>query len=170
MYEDYFKISSIDDINIIVVTYEINRIRISKKIVKHASMLMISENLLSRLRSRISVDVVYDAVGLDTYVRSMNSLRPRGLLALYGEASGLVPPIDPRELLFRKSLYLTRTGLDHYIADRRELMSRTNEIFTWMAEGRLKQQIFRTYRLDEVAYAHRALEGRESAGKLLVIP
>ena len=62
--------------------------------------------------------MVYDAVGLDTYVRSMNSLRPRGLLALYGEASGLVPPIDPRELLFRKSLFLTRTGLDHYIADR----------------------------------------------------
>ena len=84
--------------------------------------------------------MVYDAVGLDTYVRSMNSLRPRGLLALYGEASGLVPPIDPRELLFRESLYLTRTGLDHYIADRRELMSRTNEIFTWMAEGRLNSR------------------------------
>ncbi len=100
----------------------------------------------------------------------MNSLRPRGLLALYGEASGLVPPIDPRELQFRKSLYLTRTGLDHYIVDRRELLSRTNEIFAWMAEGRLKQRIFRTYRLDEVADAHRALEGRESTGKLLVIP
>jgi NADPH:quinone reductase len=100
----------------------------------------------------------------------MNSLRPRGLLALYGEASGLVPAIDPRELLFRKSLYLTRAGLDHYIADRQELVSRTNEIFSWMAEGRLKQRIFRTYRLDEVADAHRALEGRESTGKLLVIP
>jgi NADPH:quinone reductase len=116
------------------------------------------------------VDVVYDAVGLDTYIRSMNSLRPRGMLVLYGEASGLVPPIDPRELLFRKSLYLTRTGLDHYIADRSELCARTDEIFAWMAEGRLKQRIFRRYRLDEVAAAHRALESRATAGKLLVIP
>ena len=127
------------------------------------------EAAVKRITGGRGVDVVYDAVGLDTYLRSMNSLRPRGMLALYGEASGLVPPIDPRELLFRKSLYLTRTGLDHYIADRRELMNRTDEMFTWMAEGRLKQRIFRTYRLDEVADAHRALEGRESTGKLLVI-
>ena len=128
------------------------------------------EAAVKRITGGRGVDVVYDAVGLDTYVRSMNSLRPRGMLALYGEASGLVPPIDPRELLFRKSLYLTRTGLDHYIADRRELLSRTDEIFTWMAQGRLKQKIFRTYRLEEVADAHRALEGRASTGKLLVIP
>ena len=81
------------------------------------------------------VDVVYDAVGLETYIRSMDALRPRGTLALYGEASGLVPPIDPRELLTRKSLYLTRTGLDHYIADRAELLSRTDEIFGWVASA-----------------------------------
>ena len=116
------------------------------------------------------VDVVYDAVGLDTYIRSMDSLRPRGLLALYGEASGLVPPIDPRELLFRKSLYLTRTGLDHYIADRSELRMRTDELFGWAAEGRLKQKIFRGYALEEVADAHRAIESRATTGKLLVIP
>jgi NADPH:quinone reductase len=128
------------------------------------------EAAVKRITGGRGVDVVYDAVGLDTYVRSMNSLRPRGMLALYGEASGLVPPIDPRELLFRKSLYLTRTGLDHYIADRSELRARIDEIFTWMAEGRLKQRIFRTYRLDQVADARRALEGRASAGKLLVIP
>jgi NADPH:quinone reductase len=128
------------------------------------------EAAVKRISGGRGVDVVYDAVGLDTHVRSMNSLRPRGMFALYGEASGLVPPIDPRELLFRKSLYLTRTGLDHYIADRSELRARTDEIFTWMSEGRLKQRIFRTYQLDQVADAHRALEGRESAGKLLVIP
>ena len=116
------------------------------------------------------VDVVYDAVGLDTYIASMNALRPRGLLALYGEASGEVPPIDPRELLFRKSLFLTRTGLDHYIADRQELRGRSDEIFGWIAQGRLKQRIFGRYRLDDVADAHRALESRATAGKLLVIP
>ena len=100
----------------------------------------------------------------------MNALRPRGLLALYGEASGDVPPIDPRELLFRKSLYLTRTGLDHYVADRRELRARTDELFAWVAHGRLKQKIFGKYKLEDVAEAHRALESRATTGKLLVIP
>ena len=125
---------------------------------------------VKRITAGRGVDVVYDAVGLDTYIRSMDSLRPRGMLALYGEASGLVPPIDPRELLFRKSLFLTRTGLDHYIADRRELRARTDEIFAWVADGRLTQKIFGTYRLEAVADAHRALESRATAGKLLVIP
>lgn len=125
---------------------------------------------VKRITTGRGVDVVYDAVGLDTYIRSMDCLRPRGLLALYGEASGLVPPIDPRELLFRKSLFLTRAGLDHYIADRRELRARTDELFAWTAEGRLKQKVFRTYRLEEVADAHRAIESRGTTGKLLVIP
>ena len=125
---------------------------------------------VKRITTGRGVDVVYDAVGLDTYIRSMDSLRPRGLLALYGEASGLVPPIDPRELLFRKSLFLTRTGLDHYIADRRELRTRTDELFAWAAEGRLKQKVFRTYQLEEAADAHRAIESRGTTGKLLVIP
>jgi NADPH:quinone reductase len=128
------------------------------------------EQSVKRITNGRGVDVVYDAVGLDTYVRSMNALRPRGLLALYGEASGDVPPIDPRELLFRKSLYLTRTGLDHYVADRQELRARTDEIFNWVAAGRLKQKIFRNYTLEEVAEAHRALESRATMGKLLVIP
>ena len=125
---------------------------------------------VKRITTGRGVDVVYDAVGLDTYIRSMDCLRPRGLLALYGEASGLVPPIDPRELLFRKSLFLTRAGLDHYIADRRELRARTDELFAWAAEGRLKQKVFQTYRLEEVADAHRAIESRGTTGKLLVIP
>jgi NADPH:quinone reductase len=128
------------------------------------------EQAVKRITDGRGVDVVYDAVGLDTYVRSMNALRPRGLLALYGEASGDVPPIDPRELLFRKSLYLTRTGLDHYVADRRELRARTDELFGWVTQGRLKQKIFGKYKLEDVAEAHRALEARETMGKLLVIP
>ena len=125
---------------------------------------------VKRITDGRGVDVVYDAVGLDTYIRSMDSLRPRGMLALYGEASGLVPPIDPRELLFRKSLFLTRAGLDHYIADRDELRGRTDEIFSWIAQGRLKHKIFGKYRLEAAADAHRALESRATAGKLLVIP
>jgi len=128
------------------------------------------ETAVLRISGGHGIDVVYDAVGLETYIRSMNVLRPRGMLVLYGEASGLVPPIDPRELLFRKSLFLTRTGLDHYIADGHELCNRAGEVFAWVAEGRLKQRIFRTYRLDQVAEAHRALESRATTGKLLIIP
>jgi NADPH2:quinone reductase len=67
-------------------------------------------------------------------------------------------------------LFLTRTGLDHYIADRRELRARTDELFAWTGEGRLKQKIFRTYRLEEAADAHRAIESRGTTGKLLMIP
>ncbi|HTV28523.1 MAG TPA: quinone oxidoreductase [Xanthobacteraceae bacterium] len=123
-----------------------------------------------RITSGRGVDVVYDAVGLDTYLRSLDSLRPRGMLVLYGEASGLVPPIDPRELLFRSSLYLTRTGLDHYIADRRELTARTDELFAWLLQGRLQQKIYKTFPLEAAAAAHRAIESRATSGKLLVIP
>jgi len=128
------------------------------------------ESAVKRITGGRGLDVVYDAVGLDTYVRSMNALRPRGMLVLYGEASGLVPPIDPRELLFRKSLYLTRTGLDHYIADNDELRRRADDIFGWMTQGRLKQAIFQSYPLDQVAQAHRAIESRATTGKLLIIP
>jgi NADPH:quinone reductase len=128
------------------------------------------EIAVNRITGGRGVDVVYDAVGLDTYVRSMNVLRPRGMLVLYGEASGLVPPIDPRELVTRKSLFLTRTGLDHYIADRRELHARSDELFGWIAQGRLKQKVFRNYKLEELAEAHRTLESRVTTGKLLVTP
>jgi NADPH2:quinone reductase len=125
---------------------------------------------VKRVTDGRGVDVVYDAVGLDTYIRSMDSLRPRGMLALYGEASGLVPPIDPRELLFRKSLFLTRAGLDHYIADRRELRARTDELFAWATDGLLKPRVYARYPLEGAAEAHRAIESRATAGKLLIIP
>jgi NADPH:quinone reductase len=116
------------------------------------------------------VDVAYDAVGLETYRWSMDALRPRGMLVLYGEASGLVPPIDPHELLFRNSLFLTRTGLDHHIADRRELMKRTDEIFSWVLQGKLEQKIHERFPLMAAAEAHRAIESRATTGKLLLIP
>lgn len=88
------------------------------------------------------VDVVYDAVGLDTYEKSMDSLKTRGCLALYGEASGLVPPFDVRMLVAKGSLYLTRTGLHSYVESRAELLERTNELFGWMASRKLKCEIY----------------------------
>ena len=123
-----------------------------------------------RLTDGVGVDVVYDAVGLDTYERSMNALRRRGMLALYGEASGLVPPLDVRMLVMRGSLYLTRTGLDSYTATREEFLERANDLFAWMAEGSLRCPVFKTYPLAEAAEAHRAIESRGTTGKLLIIP
>jgi NADPH2:quinone reductase len=114
------------------------------------------------------VDVVYDAVGLDTYEKSMLALRRRGCLALYGEASGLVPPLDVRMLVMRGSLYLTRTGLDAYTATREEYLARATELFGWMASGKLRCPVFRTYALAEAAAAHVAIASRATTGKLLL--
>jgi NADPH:quinone reductase len=116
------------------------------------------------------VDVVYDAVGLETYESSLSSLRPRGFLVSYGDASGPVPPIDIRSLLYAGSVYLTRTGLLHYVADRAELLRRSDDIFAWMAAGSLRQSIQMRVPLDEVSRAHQAIEGRKTTGKIILIP
>jgi NADPH2:quinone reductase len=123
-----------------------------------------------RLTDGQGVDVVYDAVGLDTYIGSMNALRRRGVLALYGEASGLVPPLDVRMLVMRGSLYLTRTGLDSYTASREEYLARCKDLFGWMAEGKLHCRVFKSYPLADAAQAHVAIESRGTTGKLLVMP
>src|SRR3954469_19812694 len=102
------------------------------------------------------VDVVYDAVGLDTFEQSLKCLRPRGLLALYGEASGLVPPIDVRQLLMAGSVYLTRTGLNAYAANPEERRQRGDDILCWLASGEIKPHIDSTFALEGAAQAHRA--------------
>jgi len=116
------------------------------------------------------VHVVYDAVGESTYLKSLDSLRRRGLLALYGEASGVVPPMDPRLLTAKGSVFLTRTGAQHYIADREEFLERAQAVLRWTAEGKLKVWIHKAYPLSQAPEAHRALEHRETTGKLLLIP
>ena len=116
------------------------------------------------------VNVVYDAVGQQTFEKSLDSLRRRGLLALYGEASGVVPPLDPRLLTSKGSVFLTRTGAQHYIADRAEFLERSEAVLNWVVTGKLRVWIHKTYPLAEAPEAHRALERRETAGKLLLIP
>jgi NADPH2:quinone reductase len=116
------------------------------------------------------VDVVYDSVGKDTFDKSLNSLRPRGMLALFGFSSGPVPPFDPAVLGAKGSLFLTRPGLNQYIATRDELVGRSNDLFAWLASGKLKVTIDRVWPLAEAAEAHRALEARRTAGKLLLVP
>jgi NADPH:quinone reductase len=116
------------------------------------------------------VDVVYDAVGKDTLEQSLACLRPRGLLALYGEASGLVPPLDVRQLLMAGSVYLTRTGLDAYTATPQERRQRGDDVLRWLVSGELKPRIDSTFPLADAAQAHRAIEGRGTIGKILLLP
>ena len=116
------------------------------------------------------VDVVYDGVGRDTFDRSLNALRPRGYLALFGQSSGPVPPFDPQRLNALGSLFLTRPSLGFYTRTRDELLERARDIFGWIGEGKLKLRVGQTYPLAEAAQAHRDLAGRGTTGKLLLIP
>jgi NADPH:quinone reductase len=123
-----------------------------------------------RITSGRGVDVVYDAVGLDTFDAGLRALRNRGLLALYGEASGLVPPFDIRKLGKSGSLYVTRTGTGAYVSEPGELEWRMSEILGWLAEGRLRASIFAKLPLSQAAEAHRLIESRTTTGKLLLAP
>ncbi len=115
------------------------------------------------------VDVVYDSVGLDTFQGSLKCLRPRGLLCLFGQSSGAVPPVDPQILNSAGSAFLTRPSLHHYSASREELLERAEEVYRWMEEGTLSVRIDRTFPLEEAAEAHRALESRATMGKILLL-
>jgi NADPH:quinone reductase len=116
------------------------------------------------------VHVVYDGVGATTFDESIASLRPRGMMALYGQASGPVPPVDPQILAQRGSLFLTRPTLDFYIATREELTWRAADLFGWVASGQLRVHISHRYPLAEAAQAHEDLEARRTTGKVLLIP
>jgi NADPH2:quinone reductase len=123
-----------------------------------------------RLNGGKGVQVIYDGVGQATFAKGLDTLAARGLMVLFGQASGPVPPFDPSLLNQKGSLYLTRPSMGHYIADRDELLWRASEVFGWIAEGKLRLSIDRELPLAQAADAHRALEGRETTGKVLLIP
>ena len=123
-----------------------------------------------RLTHNKGVDVVYDSVGVTTFEKSLNCLRPRGTLVLFGQSSGPVPPFDPGILNQKGSLYLTRPTLGHYVLTREELIWRSDELFTAVLDGKLNVRIDKTYPLAEAAQAHRDLESRKTTGKLLLVP
>jgi NADPH2:quinone reductase len=125
---------------------------------------------IKKLTNGRGVDVVYDSVGKDTFDKSLNCLRPRGMLALFGFSSGPVAPFDPAVLGAKGSLFLTRPGLNQYIATREELVQRTNDLFAWLAVGALRPRIDRVLPLADAATAHRELEARRTAGKILLVP
>ena len=121
-----------------------------------------------RLTGGRGVDVVYDSVGKDTFWGSLDSLRRRGYMVLFGQSSGAVEPIDPQVLNAKGSLYLTRPTIGHYVADRAELLWRAEDLFKWIAAGELKVRVAATYPLAEAAEAHRFLESRQAKGKVLL--
>ena len=116
------------------------------------------------------VDVVYDSVGKNTFDGSLDCLRPRGYLVLYGQSSGPVAPLNPQLLNSKGSLFLTRPTLGHYVATREELLARTGDLFGWVRAGELKIAIDTTFALADAAEAHRYLEARKTKGKVLLIP
>lgn len=115
------------------------------------------------------VQAVYDSVGKTTFEGSLNCLRPRGYLVLFGASSGPVPPQDPM-VLIKGSFFLTRPTLAHYALDRQELLSRAGDLFRWLEDGSLHLRIEHKYPLSDAAQAHRDLEARATTGKLLLLP
>jgi NADPH2:quinone reductase len=121
-----------------------------------------------RITGNRGVEVVFDSVGRTTFDQSLDCLAPRGLLALFGASSGAVPPFNPQVLNQKGSLYLTRPTLANYVASRAELLRRSAELFAWLAAKKLHVRVDREVPLKDVAEAHRALEGRETTGKVLL--
>jgi NADPH2:quinone reductase len=115
-------------------------------------------------------DVVFDGVGKDTFDAGLSALRPRGMMVLYGGASGQVPPVNPQRLNSGGSLFLTRPTLAHYVADRTELLWRSGDLFRWIGKGELDVRIGAEYPLADAARAHEDLAGRRTTGKLILVP
>ncbi|MGI9596647.1 MAG: quinone oxidoreductase family protein, partial [Acidimicrobiales bacterium] len=131
-----------------------------------------AQDFVEAVRAEIGdggLDVVYDGVGKDTFDGGLSLLRPRGMMALFGGSSGQVPPFDLQRLNTAGSLFVTRPSLGHYIAPP-EGQSRADDLFGWIASGELDIRIGARYGLEQAAEAHRALEGRLTTGKVLLLP
>ena len=125
---------------------------------------------VKRLTNGRGVDVAYDSVGRKTFEKSLNCLRPRGMMVIYGGSSGAVPGIEPSHLSTLGSLYLTRPSLAHYTLTREELEWRSGEVYGAIQQGTLKLRLERSYPLSDVVHAHEELESRKTTGKRLLIP
>jgi NADPH2:quinone reductase len=125
---------------------------------------------VKRLTGGQGVNVVYDSVGKTTFDKGFNCLRPRGMMALYGQSSGPVGPFDLQVLNAKGSLFVTRPSLNHHVATRQELVERAGELLGWIRDGKLALRTEFEFPLKDAAEAHRALEGRKTTGKVLLIP
>ena len=125
---------------------------------------------VKRLTAGLGVEVVYDSVGKDTFEKSLNCLKPRGMMGLYGQSSGRVEPMDPQILNRKGSLYLTRPAMGHYLQTREESLGRANDLFQWVADGTLRVRIDQTFPLAQAAAANTYMQERRTMGKVLIIP
>ena len=121
-----------------------------------------------KLTNAIGVDVVYDSVGKTTFEKSLNCLKPRGNMILFGQSSGRVPPMDPQILNEKGSIFITRPTLGDYARDREELLNRATDVFEWMAKDELDVSIDKVFTLEQASEAHEYLESRMSSGKILL--
>jgi NADPH:quinone reductase len=126
------------------------------------------ESETRRLTGGAGVSVVYDSVGKTTFDKSLNCLRPRGYMVLFGQASGPVAPIDPNVLNRKGSLFLTRPSLAHYVSDRETLLSRARDVFGWIGTGELNVRVQHVYPLSRASEAHADLEARRTTGKIVL--
>ncbi|MEP6716974.1 MAG: quinone oxidoreductase [Terriglobia bacterium] len=125
---------------------------------------------VKRFTNNRGVDVVYDSVGVSTFLKGLDIIRPRGMMVLFGQSSGAVAPFDPGILNPKGSLFLTRPSLAHHCLTREELLWRAGDVLGWIASGALQLRIDSTYPLGDAPQAHRDLEGRKTAGKLILVP
>jgi len=125
---------------------------------------------VKRLTDGKGLQVVYDSVGQTTFDKGFNCLAPRGMMVLYGQSSGAIGPFDLGVLNAKGSLFVTRPSLNHHIITRAELVERSNELLGWIRDGKLKLRTEFEFPLKDAADAHRALEGRKTTGKVLLIP
>jgi NADPH2:quinone reductase len=125
---------------------------------------------VKRLTDGRGLQVVYDSVAKTTFEKGLNCLAPRGYMVLYGQSSGPVPAFDLAQLGAKGSLFITRPTLGHYTLTREELLQRAGDVLGWIRDGRLKLRIDQTFPLKDAGEAHRRLEGRQSTGKLLLVP
>jgi NADPH2:quinone reductase len=128
------------------------------------------EQEVKKITSGVGVDVVYDSVGRTTFEKSLNCLRRRGMMVLFGQSSGPVPPFELSLLNPKGSLYVTRPGLPHYTATREELQWRAGDVFGWVADKKVRVRIDSIHGLREAAKAQQALEQRKTSGKVLLQP
>jgi NADPH2:quinone reductase len=136
-----------------------------------AAILYTQEDFVGRVKELTGgqgVNVVYDSVGVATYQGGFEVLKPLGMLVLFGQSSGRVPPIDPSVLVEKGSLFLTRPSLAHYAGDRQSLIERSGKVFDWIREGWLHLRIGHRYPLGDTAQAFRDLESRKTTGKILI--
>jgi NADPH2:quinone reductase len=125
---------------------------------------------IKRLTGGKGLDVIYDSVGQSTFLKGLDLLKPRGMMVLFGQSSGAVAPFDPSILNQKGSLFLTRPSLAHHCLTREELLWRSGDVLNWISEGKLELRIEKTYPLGDAPQAHRDLESRKTAGKLLLEP